>query len=315
MKKHSNHLLILCMFILCAPPVFADTTPEGFKGNFIDVLNQQIRVYQTGSGQDILLIHGLPGCIEDWETIIPELSKKFHVTAYDRPGHAFSSANNLKYNLEQNADFAFAVIDKLKLNNPVAVGHSYGGSIVVAMAVRNTSNVKAFVSVSAVTSAKGKPDLIFNILKIPIIGHASGLFVKLFGRSIVKKGMDVAFDPNQKDMPQDFIDTRCMLISQLKMIKASAHEEMTMRPDVKNMTPLYGNIQKPLFIVHGESDKVVPVNDGSLLYKAVPGSKLTLLKNIGHMVQYAKPAELIKVIEAAASLAPFAVKVESAEKM
>ena len=315
MKKHSNHLLILCMFILCAPPVFADTIPEGFKGNFIDVLNQQIRVYQTGSGPDILLIHGLPGCIEDWETIIPELSKKFHVTAYDRPGHAFSSANNLKYNLEQNADFAFAVIDKLKLNNPVAVGHSYGGSIVVAMDVRNTSNVKAFVSVSAVTSANGKPDLIFNILKIPIISHACGLFVKLFGRSIVKKGMDVAFDPNQKDMPQDFIDTRYMMISQLKMIKASAHEEMTMRPDVKNMTPLYVDIQKPLFIVHGESDKVVPVTDGSLLHKAVPDSKLTLLKNIGHMVQYAKPAELIKVIEEAASLAPFTVKVESAKKM
>jgi len=65
MKKHSSHLLILCMFLFCTLPVFADTIPDGFKSNFIDVLNQQIRVYQTGSGQDILLIHGMPGCIED----------------------------------------------------------------------------------------------------------------------------------------------------------------------------------------------------------------------------------------------------------
>jgi pimeloyl-ACP methyl ester carboxylesterase len=301
MKKYSRHLLFLCMFIFCALPVFADTIPDGFKGNFIDVLNQKIRVYQTGNGQDILLIHGLPGCIEDWETIIPELSKKFRVTAYDRPGHGFSSANNLKYNLEQNADFAFALIDTLRLNNPVVVGHSYGGSIVVAMAVRNTSNVKALVAVSPITSAKGKPDLIFRILKIPVIGPASVWFVKLFtGCSLVRKGLDVAFDPNQKDMPQGFADSRCMIISQQKIIRTSSHEEMTMRPDVENMMPLYGNINKPLFIVHGESDKVVPVTDGELLYKAVTGSKLTLFNNTGHMVQYAKPYELIKVIEEAA---------------
>lgn len=300
MKKHSSYLLILCILIFYAIPVFADTIPNGFKGNFINVLNQQIRVYQTGSGQDILLIHGLPGCIEDWETIIPELSKKFRVTVYDRPGHGFSSANNLKYNLEQNADFAFALIDKLKLNNPLVVGYSYGGSIIVAMAVRNTSNVKAFVSVSPITSVKGKPNMIFKILKIPMMGPACGLFIKLFGCRMVRKGLNIAFDPNQKDMPEGFADTRCMIISQMQTLNATAHEELTIRSDVKNMTPFYGNIKNPLFIVHGESDKVVPATDSMLLYKAVPGSKLTLLKKTGHMVQYAKPTELIKVIEEAA---------------
>lgn len=301
MKKHSGHFLVLCMFILCALPVSADKIPAGFKGNYIDVKGQQIRVYQTGSGPDILLIHGLPGCIEDWETIMPELSKKFRVTAFDRPGHGFSSANKLKYNLEQNADFAFALIDKLKLNNPVVVGHSYGGSTVVEMAERNASNVKAFVSVSPVTSSMGKPDTIFYILKTPVIGPASAWLVKLFtGCKMIREGLDEAFDPNQKDIPQGFADTRCMIFSQPKVIKTLSHEEMTMRQDVKKMTPLYGNIKIPLFIVHGESDKVVPVSDGVLLNKAVPGSKLTLLKNTGHMVQYARPAELIKVIEEAA---------------
>lgn len=302
MKKHTSHLLILGTFIFYALPVFADTIPDNrFNGNFIDIMSQQVRVYQTGSGEDILLIHGLPGCIEDWETIIPELSKKYRVTVYDRPGHGFSSANELKYNLEQNVDFAFALIDKLKLNNPVVVGHSYGGSIVVAMAVRNQPNVKAFVAVSPITSAKGQPDLIFRILKIPAIGPASVWLVKLLtGCSLVNKGLDRAFDPNQKDMPQDFAGIRCMIISQQKMIKTSAHEEIALRTDVEKMMPLYGGIKKPLYIVHGESDKAVPVTEGEALYKAVPGSKLTRLSDTGHMVQYAKPAEVIMVIDEAA---------------
>jgi len=301
MRNIFGLLSILCLAVLSALPVFADTIPAGFQGNLVEINDQQIRVYQTGRGPDILLIHGLPGCIEDWETIIPELSKKYRVTAFDRPGHGFSSANKLKYNLSQNADFAFALIDKLKLNNPVVVGHSYGGSTVVEMAERNTSNVKAFVSVSPVTSSRGKPDTIFYILKTPVIGPASAWLVKLFtGCSMIREGLENAFNPNQKYMPQGFAEHRCMIFGQPKVIKTLSREEMTMRADVDRMTPLYGNIKKPLFIVHGENDKAVPVADGMLLHKAAPGSKLIIYKNTGHMVQYAKHSELIGVIEAAA---------------
>lgn len=301
MKNISRFISILFFAVISALPVFADTIPAGFKGNLVEINDQQIRVYQTGSGPDILLIHGLPGCIEDWETIIPKLSKKYRVTAFDRPGHGFSSANKLKYNLAQNADFAFALIDKFKLNNTVVVGHSYGCSTVVEMAERKTSNVKAFVSVSPVTSSRGKPDIIFYILKTPVIGPASAWIVKLItGCSMIREGLDEAFDPNQKDRPQGFAENRCMIFSQPKVIKTLSHEEMTMRADVNRMKPLYGNIKKPLFIVHGESDKVVPVADGMLLHKEAPGSKLIIYKNTGHMVQYAKPSELIEVIKEAA---------------
>jgi len=299
MKILSSPVMILCMLILCTVPAFSDAPQDDSKVQFIEVLNQRIRIYQTGCGQAVLLIHGLPGCIEDWEPIMPELSKRFHVIAYDRPGHGFSSANSLKYNLDYNADIAFAIVHKLGLNNPVIVGHSYGGSITLAMAVRDLSDIKAFVSVSPIISTKRRPDLIFKMLKIPLVGSALRLFIKLFGRNMVKKGMNIAFDPNQKDMPQDFIDKRCMIISQPNNITTTAREEMAIRLDLSNITMHYDNIKKPLFIVHGISDRVVPVGDAISLQEKVPGLKLILLKETGHMVQYAKPTDLIKVIEQA----------------
>ncbi|HPH55486.1 MAG TPA: alpha/beta hydrolase [Smithellaceae bacterium] len=300
MKILSSPVMILGMLIFCTAPAFAGAPLDDSKIQFIDVLNQRIRIYETGCGQTVLLIHGLPGCIEDWEPIMPELSKRFHIIAYDRPGHGFSSANNLKYNLDQNADIAFAIIHKLCLNNPVIVGHSYGGSITLAMAVRDISSIKAFVSVSPIISTKRKPDLIFKILKIPLMGSAVRFFIKLFGRNMVKKGMDIAFDPNQKDMPQEFIDKRCMIISQPNNVVTTAREEMAICPDLSGITNHYCKIKKPLFIVHGSNDRVVPVGDVISLQEKVPGSRLILLKETGHMVQYAKPTELIKVIEEAA---------------
>lgn len=301
MRKISGLLLILCVAFLFTLPACTDnTTPAGFKGGYIDVEGQQLRVYQTGEGPDILLIHGLPGSIEDWETVIPELSKKFHVTVYDRPGQGFSSANKLKYDLNQNADVALTLIEKLKLNNPVVIGHSYGGSTVVAMAERNPSNVKAFVAVSAVTTDE-EPETIFKILKTPVIGPVCAWLAKLFtGCSMVEDGAKEAYHPNENAMPADYVKTRCMIFMQPKVIKTMSMEDVSMGPDVVKMAPLYGSIKKPLFIVHGKSDQVVPVTDAILLNKAVAGSKLTLLDNTGHMVQYARPAELIQVIEEAA---------------
>lgn len=299
MKILSSPVMMLCMLIFCTVPAYADAPLDDSNVQFVDVLNQQIRIYETGCGQPVLLIHGLPGCIEDWESIIPELSKRFHVVAYDRPGHGFSSANSLKYNLDHNADIAFAIVHKLGLNNPVIVGHSYGGCITLAMAVRDISAIKAFVSVCPVISTSGKPDLIFKILKIPLMGSALRLFVKLFGHDMVKKGMEIAFDPNQKDMPQDFINKRCNIISLPNNVVTTAREEMAICPDLSEITKHYDKIKKPLFIVHGSNDKVVPVGDAISLHEKVPGSKLILLKETGHMVQYAKPTELIKVIEEA----------------
>jgi pimeloyl-ACP methyl ester carboxylesterase len=301
MRKFSGLLLILCVAFLSALPACADNTiPAGFKGSFVDVQGQQLRVYQTGSGPDLLLIHGLPGSIEDWETVIPDLSKNFRVTAYDRPGQGFSSANKLKYDLNQNADIAIALIEKLKLNNPVVVGHSYGGSTVVAMAERNPSNVRAFVAVSAVTTGEGETETIFRILKTPVIGPVFAWLAKLFtGCSMVEDGGREAFSPNEDVMPADYVETRCMIFMQPKVIKTMSMEDVSMRPDVGKIASLYGGIKKPLFIVHGRSDKVVPVTDAILLNNAATGSKLILLDNTGHMVQYARPAELIQVIEEA----------------
>ena len=301
MRKNYGFLLILCVFVLSSRPVFAETIPAGFKGNLVEINGQQLRVYQTGSGPDILLIHGLPGCIEDWETIIPELSKKYRVTAYDRPGHGFSSANKLKYNVGQNVDIAFALIYKLKLNNPIVVGHSYGGTMVVAMAERNPANVKALVAVSPATIARGKPDTIFYILETPVVGVLALKAVKLFtGCRMIEDGVNKAFSPNINAVPPDYVQTRCMIFTQSKAARTMSMEEMTIRLDVKNMSPSYSKIKKPLFIVHGESDVEVPVWDGIFLKNEVAGSSLTVLKNTGHMVQYAKPAALIQVIEEAA---------------
>ena len=64
--------------------------PTGFLGQHVTVNGLPLRVYQLGKGQDVLMIHGSPGSVEDWSPMFGALSTRLRLTAYDRPGHGFS---------------------------------------------------------------------------------------------------------------------------------------------------------------------------------------------------------------------------------
>ena len=97
--------------------------PEGAQGRHVMVNGVPIRVLQQGSGRDVMLIHGSPGSLEDWKPVMDALPDSLRVTAYDRPGHGYSGDDG-RYSYEDNADVALAVIDTLKLEHVVVVGHS-----------------------------------------------------------------------------------------------------------------------------------------------------------------------------------------------
>src|SRR5512132_3060977 len=75
--------------------------PPNHSGQYINIQGEKIRCYTTGTGPDILLIHGLPGLIEDWNPIFEAAAGRYRVTAYDRPGHGYS-AESRAYTLAHN---------------------------------------------------------------------------------------------------------------------------------------------------------------------------------------------------------------------
>jgi pimeloyl-ACP methyl ester carboxylesterase len=86
--------------------------PSNRLGRYINVKGEQIRCYQTGTGPDILLIHGLPGMVEDWKSLFDLAAAKYRITVFDRPGHGFSGTPS-EYSLAHNADVALGLIEQL----------------------------------------------------------------------------------------------------------------------------------------------------------------------------------------------------------
>ncbi len=267
------------------------------SGKYLSVGNVRIRYYQTGEGRDVLLIHGLPGIIEDWMPVVNLLEKHYRVTVIDRPGHGFSTGEGLDGSLEQNITIIYALIKALGLKNLILAGHSYGGAIALGMAVADPPEVSAYLLVAPLSYELKSDDRIFVFLLSPLGKLFFNPIVSLGGRYFVEKGLEKAFSPEENFLTEDFIKSREEIWLKKSVLMTIAREHIHAMRDLKRQIPFYHNISKPVFILHGDHDRLIPYQHSLRLHRVIRDSKLKILKNAGHMIPITHPEEVEKGID------------------
>ena len=94
-----------------------------------------------GSGKSIILLHGLASNSRIWDLVAPILASNSSVIAIDQRGHGKSDKPRGCYDFNSVTDDIAQFIIKMKIDNPIIVGHSWGGSVALSLAVRYPSLV------------------------------------------------------------------------------------------------------------------------------------------------------------------------------
>lgn len=102
-----------------------------------------------GTGETVLLIHGLGSSTEDWEPQVTALAARFRVVAYDVRGHGRTSKPRGPYSVPQFAEDAAALITALELGPVHVVGLSMGGMIAFQLAADHPELVRSLVIVNS----------------------------------------------------------------------------------------------------------------------------------------------------------------------
>ncbi|MCG8315759.1 MAG: alpha/beta hydrolase, partial [Pseudomonadales bacterium] len=258
--------------------------------------DSKIRVFQSGSGPDVLLIHGLPGSIEDWDSIVPRLSEHFRVTTFDRSGHGFSEYRIESASLQGNADMTLALIEKLQLKDVILVGHSYGGSIVAAIAARQPANVKGYVSIAGLIRSFKPTDPTYHLAEIPGLGRFIGkVGNQLIGNPMIEKGVKSAFEPNLDAIPEHYIEQRKQIWLQLKNALTTAREATGLPDELEKLD--VSQIRDPFTALYGDADQNVDIRNAGLTQQQIPHARVIILKDTGHFLQFARPDSVIDAIE------------------
>jgi len=308
MKKLFKYLLYLIVLIALTLFIVGKINTKSFnegnlkhtqswQGQFIDIGEETIRYVQKGEGKDILLIHGTPGSIEDWQPIIDSLSTTHRVTAFDRPGNGFSTANNYDFTIKANVNMVNQLINKLALDSVVVVGHSYGGSIAARMATAKNDKVKSYIIVASPLYKLKNSEVLFKIITTPIVGKGMSVLIgKTIASQKIEEGLMNRFEIGSKILSDNFLTIRKQLWSQPKVLYATSKEHVNYDSDLKEISNNYKQIKAKVDILYGTNDRPQLVEDSKKFHNDLPSSEILVLENTNHFIQLERTNELLKVI-------------------
>lgn len=102
-----------------------------------------------GNGQPIVLLAGLGNTAHAFDDFAPKLTRNFHVFGITRRGFGVSTIAQSGYSADRLGDDVIAVLDSLKINKPVIIGHSIAGEELSSIGTRFPQRISKLIYLEA----------------------------------------------------------------------------------------------------------------------------------------------------------------------
>jgi pimeloyl-ACP methyl ester carboxylesterase len=113
-----------------------------------------------GQGPAVMLTHGVGGNLAHWGRVAPLLHDRYRLVAIDLPSHGASTAPAV-YSYEHDLGAVDEVRQRLSLDRPALVGHSYGGMLAVSLGASRPADYRVVVNIDGLGFAldtEGEPE-------------------------------------------------------------------------------------------------------------------------------------------------------------
>lgn len=222
-------------------------------------------VYGKGHGSPILLIHGGLGSSDVWSFEVPELSKEHEVIVADSRGQGRTTRNADKLTYHLMAEDYVALLGFLKTGKVTVVGWSDGGIIGLDMAMNHPDLlVGLFAQAPNVT-----PD---GLTSIPVIDPPQ-----------------VTSGPPLESPPQPSVAEAKQKARERSFRKLWATEPHYTREELER-------IKVPTEIAIGDHDPVIKPGHIAYIASSIPGSRLVVLKGVGHPANEQDPKQYVDAV-------------------
>jgi pimeloyl-ACP methyl ester carboxylesterase len=274
---------------------------DASAARFIDAEGVRVHVAQRGAGEDLLLIHGASSDMGVFQpTVVPLLRNRFRVTAYDRPGMGFTTERPPRAEtLEVQAKVAAGVIDRLGLNRPIVVGHSYGGSVALRLALDHPGKLGGLVLIAAVAfDWPGGVSWHLHWSSNPVVGSLfNQVLTRPFIDTAVRSGTLSAFAPSA--LPADYlVRAGVMRAARPSAMRANSHDVTALKREIIAQQARYPEITVPVGVITGDSDTVVsPMIHSVKLAQTLPKARIDVLQGVGHLPHEASPERFAKLVD------------------
>ncbi len=232
--------------------------------------NIKINYIRYGSGKDtIVLLHGWGQNIEMMKMVSDPFSSDYDIVIIDLPGHGKSEEPKKVLTLYDFVDCVKSLLDSLNIQNPILIGHSFGGKISLLYA--SMYDVKKLVLFGSpfkkeITKISLKTKMLKSAKKIPGINKLENFAKKHMGSTDYRNASPIM---------------REILVE---------HVNLDITENVKK-------IKCPTLIIWGTLDDAVPLERAYELEKLIKDSGVVVYENCTHYAYLERLGQTISVLK------------------
>lgn len=234
---------------------------------------------EAGQGTPVVLLHGFPLTSVIWHEQQQRLSDRYRVITPDLRGHGRSPAPAGVYEMELLARDVLALLDLLRIEKAMILGHSMGGYVALAAWKLASDRFLALGLVDSQAGAdsdearQGRHTLAEKVTAEGSQIVAEAMLSKLFAPGLLAR------EPIVDKVRQMILNTPSAgIVGSLKGLAARA-----------DSGPLLPKLHIPVLILTGDKDQIIPPEKAKAMAAVVPKSTLTIIENSGHMPMLEQP--------------------------
>lgn len=276
------------IYAITSKPALDDEARQAAPGNFIRLSRGIVHYELIGPqhAETVVLIHGLATPSFIWDQNVAALvSAGFRVLRYDHYGRGFSDRPDVVYDRDLYDQQLLELLQKLNLKLPVHLtGLSMGGAVATIFTDRHPDRVARLCLIAPAGFPIEEP-LAVRLAKLPVIGD---YLMALIGDRVVLEGVKDAFiDPEKLagfekkfNLLLQYAGFQRAMLSTLRYMDMNSLAETYQR---------VGKQQKPVLLVWGRKDQVLPFNDNEKVKQAIPHLLFRDIAGAGHNLNYENP--------------------------
>jgi 2-hydroxy-6-oxonona-2,4-dienedioate hydrolase len=244
------------------------------------VYGQNIRYIEAGQGPAVILLHGLGAVKEVWTANWEALSAGHHVYAVDQIGFGHSDKPLLEYKIATWVDFLHGFMQSENIHQATLVGNSLGGWIALEFAAQHPEMVDRLVLVDSLGLAWGQGAPRIDLNPSSIAGWRTLLEALFYDKKMVSDQFVLRVFTDHMHNNDGYTIERTLA----GFAQAQFEDDKL------------SSIHVPALVVWGREDELISVTRAEKFRNGIPGAKLIVFEQCGHVPQLEKPDDFNRAV-------------------
>lgn len=245
--------------------------------------------YRTmGEGQPIIILHGVFGTSDNWQTFAKQLSDSYQIFLLDQRNHGLSPHDDA-FDYHVMAEDLREFIETHKLENPIILGHSMGGKVAMFFAVSYPEQFKKMIVVDIAPRA------------YPV--HHQKILEALGAVKIDQVSSRKEAENQMKPYIAEF-GIRQFLLKNLRREDNDSFSWKLNLSVIRDNIERIGEavddsqpVEKPILFVGGEKSDYIRKEDHSLITRIFPQAHIVTISGAGHWIHAEQPELLLEQVK------------------